>query len=72
MVRVRAVRHVMMIRAKIAQLAKLAALALPFAGALPAQAADQPVSGWGLLNMTEGVTDISRKIYSLHMEIFWI
>ena len=62
----------MMIRAKIAQLAKLAALALPFAGALPAQAADQPVSGWGLLNMTEGVTDISRKIYSLHMEIFWI
>ncbi len=27
-------------------------------------------SGWGLLNMPEGVTDISRKIYALHMEIF--
>ena len=32
---------------------------------------DQPVhqSGWGLLNMTEGVTDISRDIYGLHMLI---
>ena len=29
-------------------------------------------SGWGLLNMTQGVTDISRKIYSLHMLIFWV
>src|SRR5579862_8181545 len=29
-------------------------------------------SGWGLLNMTPGVTDISRQIYDLHMEIFWI
>jgi len=29
-------------------------------------------SGWGLLNMTPGVTDISRKIYDLHMEVFWI
>jgi cytochrome c oxidase subunit 2 len=29
-------------------------------------------SGWGLLNMTPGVTEISREIYSLHMEIFWI
>src|SRR6202012_5018334 len=69
MVRVRAVRHVMMIRAKIAQLAKLAALASSLACILPAQAAD---SGWGQLNMTRGVTDISRKIYGLHMEIFWI
>jgi cytochrome c oxidase subunit II len=69
MVRVRAVRHVMMIRAKIAQLAKLAALASSLACILPAQAAE---SGWGQLNMTQGVTDISRKIYSLHMEIFWI
>ena len=54
-----------MIRAKIAQLALLAAA---FTGTLPAHAE----SGWGLLNMTQGVTDISRKIYSLHMEIFWI
>jgi cytochrome c oxidase subunit 2 len=37
-------------------------------GSLPAHAE----SGWGLLNMTEGVTDISRKIYALHMEIFWV
>jgi cytochrome c oxidase subunit II len=29
-------------------------------------------SGWGLLNLTPGVTDISRKIYDLHMEVFWI
>jgi cytochrome c oxidase subunit 2 len=28
--------------------------------------------GWHLLNMTQGVTDISRKIYSLHMLIFWV
>ena len=41
MVRARAVRHVMMIRAKIAQLAKLAtALALSLAGVLPAHAAE--------------------------------
>jgi len=59
----------MMIRAKIAQFAKLAAaLVLPLAGSLPAHAD----SGWGLLNMTRGVTEISRKIYDLHMEIFWI
>ena len=35
----------------------------------PAAHAD---SGWGLLNMTQGVTDISRKVYSLHMLIFWV
>jgi cytochrome c oxidase subunit II len=29
-------------------------------------------SGWGLLNMTPGVTDMSRNIYQLHMKIFWI
>jgi cytochrome c oxidase subunit II len=73
MVRARAVRHVMMIRAKIAQISnKLAAivssLGLSLACALPAHAE----SGWSLLNMTQGVTDISREIYGLHMEIFWI
>ncbi len=61
----------MMIRAKIAQLSKLfAALSIPvlsLAGA-PAHAD----AGWGLLNMTPGVTEISREIYGLHMEIFWI
>ena len=63
----------MMIRAKTAQLSnKLAAivssLGLSLACALPAHAE----SGWSLLNMTQGVTDISREIYGLHMEIFWI
>ena len=64
----------MMIRAKIAQLSnKLAAtivssLGLSLAALQPAHAE----SGWAQLNMTQGVTDISRKIYGLHMEIFWI
>lgn len=29
-------------------------------------------SGWSLLNMTQGVTAMSREIYSLHMLIFWV
>jgi cytochrome c oxidase subunit 2 len=29
-------------------------------------------SGWSLLNMTEGVTAMSREIYKLHMLIFWV
>ncbi len=29
-------------------------------------------SGWSLLNMTPGVTEMSRKIYDLHMLIFWV
>jgi cytochrome c oxidase subunit II len=29
-------------------------------------------SGWHLLNMPEGVSELSRKIYSLHMLIFWV
>ncbi|MBV9344420.1 MAG: cytochrome c oxidase subunit II, partial [Gammaproteobacteria bacterium] len=44
-------------------------LLLTAAAGLPAHAAQ---SGWGLLNMTPGVTAISRRIYQLHMEIFWI
>jgi cytochrome c oxidase subunit II len=42
------------------------------AALLPAAAQVHAESGWGLLNMTPGVTDISRKIYDLHMEVFWI
>ena len=38
------------------------------AGALPVYAE----SGWNQLNMTRGVTHISREIYALHMRIFWI
>ena len=63
----------MMIRAKIAQLAKLAtAFALSLAGTLPAYAEEDGGSGWSQLNMTQGVTEISRNIYGLHMKIFWI
>src|SRR5882757_9718734 len=36
--------------------------------AAPAQAE----SGWSLLNMTQGVNEMSRRIYDLHMLIFWI
>src|SRR6202050_712246 len=46
---------------------KLAAAAL-----LPLAAPVRADSGWALLNMTPGATDISRKIYDLHMEVFWI
>jgi len=45
-------------------LAALAAIAFSLL-AVPAHA------DWGGLNMTEGVTDLSRKIYGLHMTIFW-
>jgi len=53
-----------MIRAKLVSLALAAAAAVT-----PAAYAD---SGWGELNLTQGVTDISRKIYDLHMLIFWV
>jgi cytochrome c oxidase subunit 2 len=56
----------MMIRGKFASVAGLLALV----AALPAHA--EAESGWGLLNMTPGVTEISRKIYELHMLIFWV
>jgi cytochrome c oxidase subunit 2 len=60
----------MMIRSNFARraaffAATLAALALQ---AAPARAE----SGWGLLNMTQGVTEMSRRIYDLHMLIFWV
>jgi cytochrome c oxidase subunit 2 len=46
--------------------------ALATATAVPAAESEQQQSGWGLLNMTQGVTDMSRKIYDLHMLIFWV
>ena len=55
-----------MIREKLVSLA-LALVAA--AGTAPALAED---SGWAQLNLPRGVTDISRKIYDLHMVIFWI
>jgi cytochrome c oxidase subunit II len=39
---------------------------------LAAHASEDGGSGWSQLNMTRGVTEISRKIYDLHMEIFWV
>jgi cytochrome c oxidase subunit II len=55
---------------------KLARFALSAAGValtLPAWAdPSTPGSGWSQLNMPRGVTDISRKIYDLHMTIFWV
>ena len=33
--------------------------------------ASSAYAGWDGLNMTEGVTILSKKIYNLHMEIFW-
>jgi cytochrome c oxidase subunit II len=56
----------MMIRYVHSKFAAAAAALLPLAAPVRAD------SGWGLLNMTPGVTDISRKIYGLHMEVFWI
>src|SRR5215475_941090 len=50
---------------------KVAPLVLGFA-ALAGTTAARAESGWSLLNMTRGVTDISRKIYELHMLIFWV
>ncbi|HUA88304.1 MAG TPA: cytochrome c oxidase subunit II [Steroidobacteraceae bacterium] len=50
-------------------LARLALCAAAAALALPAAAEE---SGWAQLNLPRGVTDISRKIYALHMEIFWV
>src|ERR1700738_273306 len=55
----------MTIRARLAPLALAAAAAC---ASPPAQAE----SGWSQLNMPRGVTEISRKIYDLHMEIFWV
>jgi cytochrome c oxidase subunit II len=56
----------MMIRYVHSKLAAALAVLVPLGAPVRAD------SGWGLLNMTPGVTDISRKIYDLHMEVFWI
>jgi len=50
----------------------LARLALPAAAGVLALPAAAEESGWAQLNLPQGVTDISRKIYALHMEIFWV
>ena len=57
----------MMIRKRTARLAALAATALSTAA--PLHAAE---SGWHLLNMPQGVTELSRRVYDLHMIIFGV
>jgi cytochrome c oxidase subunit 2 len=42
------------------------------AGSLALSGTAAAESGWHLLNMREGVTEISRRIYDLHMLIFWV
>src|SRR6202050_1065428 len=54
-----------MIRAKPASYAFAAA-------ALAASGLTHADSGWSELNMTQGVTAMSRRIYDLHMLIFWV
>jgi cytochrome c oxidase subunit II len=46
-------------------------LALATAAALASIRADAK-SGWSQLNMPTGVTEMSHKIYDLHMLIFWV
>jgi cytochrome c oxidase subunit II len=62
----------MMIRSIFARGATFfAAITAALAMALQATPA-QAESGWSLLNMTQGVTAMSREIYKLHMLIFWV
>ena len=42
------------------------------AGAVAGLATEEAAAGWGALNMTDGVTPISREVYDLHMLILWI
>lgn len=41
-------------------------------GLFAAAPAAQARSGWGLINMPRGVTNVSREIYGLHMMAFWV
>ena len=54
-----------MIRATAPSLALLAA-------SVPLALGARADSGWSELNMTPGVTEMSKKIYDLHMLIFWV
>src|SRR5882757_7132751 len=49
-----------------------AATTAALAMALQAAPARAEESGWSLLNMTQGVTEMSRRIYDLHMLIFYV
>jgi cytochrome c oxidase subunit 2 len=62
----------MMIRSNCARGATLCAATLTALGLALHAAPARAESGWGLLNMTQGVTEMSRRIYALHMLIFWV
>ncbi len=49
-----------------------AAVATGCAGALLGAFAAPARADWTALNMTPGVTELSKKIYDLHMTIFWV
>jgi cytochrome c oxidase subunit II len=61
----------MMIRSNFSRCAALFAATTALAMGLLASPA-RAESGWSLLNMTQGVTEMSRRIYDLHMLIFWV
>jgi cytochrome c oxidase subunit 2 len=55
-----------MIRARLRTVVALPAMLAAAAGARAAQ------SGFDLINMPRGVTNVSRRIYGLHMMAFWV
>jgi cytochrome c oxidase subunit 2 len=55
-----------------ASMANLKKLLAASAGAVAAAAALPARADWSLLNMSEGVSELSRDIYGLHMLILWI
>src|SRR6202048_1116365 len=62
----------MMIRSNCARPAALFTATIAALGLGLQATAARAESGWGLLNMTQGVTEMSRRIYDLHMLIFWV
>ena len=44
----------------------------PFIHATASAGASTPAEGWNLLNMSQGVTSVSREIYDIHMVVIWI
>ncbi len=41
-------------------------------GALSFALPNSLLADWGALNMTQGVTEISKNVYDIHMMIFWV
>jgi cytochrome c oxidase subunit II len=60
-----------MIRGKLASVVLTLTALIAAVGARAEEDGGQS-TGWSQLNMTQGVTAMSRRIYDLHMEIFWI